>query len=355
MYKHLLGWLAALMFCPSCSDNSPNIFVVCEEDSRVGRGNCIIKWETTPVIEGKVKIYASTDPDKIPEKDPILIADISDQLATIVISDPTQRYYYKMVFNNRYRVVTASRNSVISGIQNFRDIGGYVAAKGKQVRWGMLYRSAQIESLSYSTFKELKNIGIKMIIDLRTAEEVVKKPHLEEQGFNVVRIPIGTVNTDNVMQKCRNGQIKNDSIYRLMLRINREMVIYCRAEYKEMFDALEKKDNYPALILCTTGIDRTAIASAMILSALGVNEETIMSDYLRSNDFFDIPQASGDGYRLPVGAQEAITTLFSAREGFLNAAKNQIEKNYGNVSTYLDKGLGLTDENIQELRSILLR
>lgn len=354
MYKHLFGWLAALMLCPSCSDSSPNISVVCEENPKVGRGNCIIKWETTPVIEGKVKIYASTNPDNIPEKDPILTADISDQLATIVISDPTQRYYYKMVFNNRYRVVTASCNSVIPGIQNFRDIGGYAAAKGKQVRWGMLYRSAQIESLSHSTFRELENIGIKTIIDLRTAEEVAKTPPLQEQGFNVVRIPIGTVNTDHVMQKLRDGQIGNDSIYRLMLRINREMVIHCKAEYKEMFDVLETEDNYPVLILCTTGIDRTAIISALVLSALEVNEETIMSDYLRSNNFFDIPQASGYGYRLPVGVQEAITTLLSAREGFLNAAKNQIEKSYGNIPIYLDKGLGLTDENIRKLRSILL-
>ncbi|NDV80488.1 tyrosine-protein phosphatase [Bacteroides sp. 51] len=354
MYRQLFGWLTMLLLCPSCSDNSPSISVVCEEDPRVGRGNCIIKWETTPVIEGKVKIYASTDQDKIPEKNPILTADISDQLATIVISDPTQRYYYKMVFNNRYRVVTASRNSVIPGIQNFRDIGGYAAAKGKKTRWGMLYRSAQVESLSYSTFKELKNIGIKTVIDLRTPEEVAKTPRLEEQGLNVVHIPIGSVNADDIMQKVREGKIRNDSIYRLMLRVNREMVIYYRAEYKKMFDLLKEEDNYPAMIVCMSGMDRTAIASAMILSALGVNDETIMSDYLRSNDFFDIPRASGYGYRLPRHAQEAITTLFSAREGFLNAAKSQVEKSYGNIPTYLDKGLGLTEEDIRDLRGVLL-
>lgn len=355
MYRQLLGWFAVLMLFPSCSDNSPSISVVCEEDPRVGRGNCIIKWETTPIIEGKVKIYASTDPEKIPEKNPILITDISDQLATIVISDPTQRYYYKMVFNNRYRVVTASRNSVIPGIQNFRDIGGYTAPKGKQTRWGMLYRSAQVESLSYSTFKELKNIGIKTVIDLRTTEEVMKTPQLEDQGFNVIHIPIGVVNTDEVMKNLREGKIRNDSIYRLILRMNREMVTYYRPEYRKMFSVLEEEDNYPAVIICSTGMGRTAIASAMILSVLGLNDDTIMYDYLRSNDFFDIPRASGYGYRLPVKTQEAITTLFSAREGFLNAAKGQIEKNYGNIPTYLDKGLGLADDDIKKLRSILLR
>lgn len=360
MYRHLLGWLAILAFCQSCSNNSPSISVVCEEDPRVGRGNCIIKWETTPVIEGKVKIYASTDPDKIPEKDPVLVADISDQWATIVISDPTQRYYYKMVFNNRYRVMTASRNSVIPGIQNFRDIGGYLAAKGKQVRWGMLYRSAQIESLSYSTFKELRNIGIKTIIDLRAFEEIAKTPRLEDQGFNVVHIPIRGVNTDDAMRKIRNGEVKNDSIYRLKRRINREMVTYYRTEFSKMFDVLLEEDNYPALIVCPTGMEQSAIASVLIFSALGVNDETIMSDYLRSsgskqnNSFFDIPRASGYGYRLPVKTQEAITTLFSAREGFLNAAKNQIKRNYGDMPTYLNKGLGLSDDNIKDLRHILL-
>ncbi|MDR3118677.1 MAG: tyrosine-protein phosphatase [Mediterranea sp.] len=354
MYKQLFGWLVALMLYLSCSGNPPVIVVACEEDPKVGRGNCMIKWETTPVIEGKVKIYASTDPADIPEKNPVLTADISEQRVTIVISDPTQRYYYKMVFDNRYRMVTASRNSVIPNIQNFRDIGGYTATKGKQVRWGMLYRSAQIEGFSGSTLKELKNIGIKTVIDLRTAEETAKTPPLEEQGFNVVRIPIETIETDNIVQKLRDGQIKNDSVSQLIRYANREIVTSCLADYRKMFDVLEEKDNYPVLISCATGINRTAIATAVILSALGVNEETVMSDYLRSNDFFDIPHVSGYGYQLPVRAQEAITTLFSAREEFLNVAMRQMEKNYGSVPTYLKKGIGLTDEDKRKLCGILL-
>ena len=36
--------------------------------------------------------------------------------------------------------------------------------------------------------------------------------------------------------------------------------------------------------------------------------------------------------------QEAITTIYSAKEDFLNAAKEQIEAEYGSVQTYLKKG-----------------
>lgn len=353
MYRHLFGWLIAIVIYPSCSSNSPDISVVCEENPK-GRGNCVIKWETTPVLNGKVKIYASTDPNNIPEDHPVTTTNISDQRATIVISDPTQRYYYKMVFNNRYRVVTASRNSVIPGIQNFRDIGGYSAAKRKQIRWGMLYRSAQIETVSYATIKELNNIGIKTIIDLRSESEVARSPKLSEKGFNVVHIPIGAVNMKEMMQDLRRGKISNDSIYRFMLRMNKDLVTYYRPEYKRMFDVLEDEKNYPALIVCTSGMGRTAIASALVLSALGVDDDTIISDYLRGNDFYDIPQSSRFGYKLPVNAQEAITTLHSARTEFLNTAKKQIEKTYGNVPTYLDKGIGLSNDDIKHLRSILL-
>jgi protein-tyrosine phosphatase len=49
-----------------------------------------------------------------------------------------------------------------------------------------------------------------------------------------------------------------------------------------------------------------------------------------------------------------ITTIYSAKEDFLNAAKEQIEAEYGSVQTYLKKGIGLSAEEIEQLRSILL-
>lgn len=354
MYKQLFAWLMAVTLWSSCSNNSPSIFVVCEEKFDVGKKNNIIKWETTPAVEGKVKIYASTDPDDIPEKKPVFTADISDQLAIIAVSNPTRRYYYKLVFNNRYRVVTASRNVVIPGVQNLRDLGGYPARKGKEVRWGMIYRSSQIENLSLRTLEEFQNIGIKTIIDFRTLDESTEIHAIDNQVFNVVQLPIGVLNMSQVLDDLRKGKIANDSVYNLMIRANCEMVTFYRGKYKKMFEILKEEENYP-LLICSTGVGRTAIASALILSTLGVNDDAIMSDYLRNNTYFDIPRASGFGYELPVSTQEAITTLFSARRDFLKAAKSQIEKNYGNIPTYLKKGLGMNDGNIKDLQHFLLQ
>ena len=67
-----------------------------------------------------------------------------------------------------------------------------------------------------------------------------------------------------------------------------------------------------------------------------------------------VVMASQYSYKLSVNSQEAITTIYSAKEDFLNAAKEQIEAEYGSVQTYLKKGIGLSAEEIEQLRSILL-
>ena len=121
MYKNLLNLLTCVLLLPACSGTAPHISVVCEENNV---GNSIVKWEMAPLIKGNVKVYASTDPDYIPEDSPVAMANIADQRMTIVTTDPTRRYYYTLVFNDKYRVKIATRNVNIPGIQNFRDMGG---------------------------------------------------------------------------------------------------------------------------------------------------------------------------------------------------------------------------------------
>lgn len=351
MYKNLLSWLTVLVLFPSCSKTPPNISVVCEENNV---GNCIIKWETAPLIHGQVKVYASANPELIPETMPIAAAPISEGKMVIVTDDPSRRYYYTMVFNNKYRVKVATRNINIPGIQNFRDLGGYRSSTtGKNVRWGMLYRSAQIDSLGCAARRELRNMGIRTIIDLRTPEELNNYPQIQK-GFNVVHIPIATGNMEKVLQGIQEGKIKGDTINRIVERMNRELVINYRDEYKNYLNFC----SIAVIIRPSSTVLPAKDVRALLLhscsATLGVNEDIIMQDYRLSNDYFNIPKASKYAYKLPVNSQEAITTVYTAKEDFLNAAKEEIERTYSDIPTYLRKGLGLTAENIEKLQNIML-
>ena len=89
MYRNLYCLFVVAALLPSCSNTTPRIFIVCEENNV---GNSIVKWETIPTIPGDVKVYASTDPEHISEDHLIASAPIADQHLTIITSDPTQRY-----------------------------------------------------------------------------------------------------------------------------------------------------------------------------------------------------------------------------------------------------------------------
>lgn len=351
MYKNLLNWLTVVILLPSCSGAKPDIQVVCEENNV---GNCIIKWETTPSLKGEVMIYSSNNPSLIPEDKPIAVVPISDEHLTITTDHSKQRSYYLMVFNDKYRIKVATRNTNVPGIQNFRDLGGYKSSEtGENVQWGMIYRSGQIENVNKATVQKLEQIGARTFIDLRTKEEYIGFPTLPEP-FRTIHIPIATGNMEPVLQAIQKEEIKTDTIYQMVQQMNRELIKKHSKELKELFTILLDPSNYPIVISCTSGKERTGIVSALILAALGANEDVIMEDYRLSNEYFSIPNASKYAFTMPDSAQEAITMLYSAKEDFLNAAKDEIERNYGDVKTYLLKGIGLTQEDINKLRSILL-
>ena len=71
----------------------------------------------------------------------------------------------------------------LDGVHNFRDYGGYAAARGARVKTGLLWRSAQHGDASADDLAAVHALGIKTVIDLRGPSERVAKPCLRHPGF----------------------------------------------------------------------------------------------------------------------------------------------------------------------------
>ena len=95
--------------------------------------------------------------------------------------------------------------------------------------------------------------------------------------------------------------------------------------------------------------DRTGLAAALVLSALGVSQADIVQDYVLTNAL----------YRHPPGATtlfspEVMAVLWRVREDFLHAAFGAVNADHGSMARYLEVRLGLDPNALERLRHLYL-
>ena len=145
MLGKILSLFASVILLVGCSSNAPDIRAICLRDDI---GNYVIKWETDPVMEGIVKMTVSDNPDLFTNESPIIYANIKDGVATYITNDNISRKYFRLSFNDKYPRIIGARSAVMDSVQNFRDLGGYTSTNGKTVKWGKVFRSGELSSLS---------------------------------------------------------------------------------------------------------------------------------------------------------------------------------------------------------------
>lgn len=335
-----------------CSSGSaPEIRTLCLRDDI---GNYIIKWETDPHTEGIVKLYVSDNPESFNMSVPVGFANINDGVATYITNDNISRKYFLLSFNDKYFQSVGSRAVTMDSVQNFRDIGGYPANHSeKMTRWGKVFRSGQLETLSSRDKIRLDNLSIKTILDLREQNEI--NPSYEGYTHsNVISIPIPIRNRDLVTERISQGRMRKGDALLYMQDTYMRFVSEESEQFAKALDVFLDKNNYPILLNCSIGKDRAGFLTALLLSALDIPEETIKRDYMTSNEYINIGNLAGMARDLSTDSQEAITVLVSAHEACLDLAFQQIRKEYGSTDKYLSKGLHLTEKERDTLKDIIL-
>lgn len=351
MLIRILSLFACTTLLVGCSSNVPEIRAICQRDEI---GNYIIKWETDPQIEGMLKMYVSDNPEKFNKSLPAGYANIKDGVTTYITNDNMSRKYFLLSFNDKYFKTLGARAVGMDSIQNVREIGGYGTTHNhKTTRWGKVYRAGQLSAMSEWDSIRLDNLGIKTIIDLRGNEEITANP-VRYTKANIIHIPIPIKNVDQVMKRIQEDRMRKGDGVLFMQDCYLQYVTDYSKQFAKALDVFQDKNNYPILISCSMGKDRTGYLTSMLLFALGVPEETIVKDYLASNEYINIGHLAYMARDLSTNAQETITTLVTVNEGLMDVVLKKIRKDYGSIDKYLSKELDLTEKKREVLKDIML-
>jgi protein-tyrosine phosphatase len=240
----------------------------------------------------------------------------------------------------------APRLIALEGAQNFRDIGGYRTADGRRVKWGMIYRSADLSKLTATDIANLNGLGIDTVFDLRSTGERRSAPDVFAGRSATVSLDYD-VHSQAISAALRSAPTP-ESLRKALAATYPELLTSIQPELRQLFGQLLEGSG-STIYHCTAGKDRTGMATALILSALGVPRETIYADYLMSNRFYH-PAASST----PMGAlpPELSAVLIGVDESYLRTVFDSIDAQYGSVNGYLDRALGVDATKIARLRAV---
>lgn len=235
------------------------------------------------------------------------------------------------------------RRVVLDGTFNTRDLGG-LTKPGGSIRRGRLLRSDGLHDLSDSDRSHLAALGLRTVVDLRSDEERAERvSSLTGLDVEVVALPIG------------GGQIDPDLDAMPTLREAYETIVDAGAPaLASAINRLAEPDALPALVHCTAGKDRTGVLIALVLSMIGVDDETIVADYSISG-----PQL-GQAFAEQLGAaggfkidDAALADMLSSPAGLLRDVFADVRARFGSVQQYLVSN-GLADDAAATLRHHLV-
>ncbi|MFD2645638.1 tyrosine-protein phosphatase [Pseudomonas japonica] len=240
----------------------------------------------------------------------------------------------------------------LAGIDNFRDIAGtttaYTTANDGTMRAGVFYRSNALTPKGRD-LALLNSLGISNVYDLRTPSEIAATPDTLPSGARYQNIDIigSTTSGANVTTISFTSAAQAVA---MMEETNRAFVSDAgmRGQFAVLFNELAAADG-AALFHCTAGKDRTGWTAAVLLSIAGVDNATIMQNYLATNDY-TAARVAATLAAMPARMAAIYAPLLGVQASYLQAGLDEVIAAYGSMDNYLKTGLGLSQETLYVLR-----
>jgi protein-tyrosine phosphatase len=235
----------------------------------------------------------------------------------------------------------------LGGLLNFRDVGGYPTLDGLETQRGKVLRSDSLHLLRPEDLGAFDELGVQVIYDLRRETEVVEAPgprpyiHVEIPSRRVTETDPSTLRTrsDGERWLCEDycGMLDNAA-----------------PVFARLFTDFAVDRVGPVLFHCWGGKDRTGVTAALLLTALGVDRETVLDDYELTSQFrgFQHVPEIVDAF-VSIGiARPAAEAMLSTPRPVMASALEHLDSAHGGIAAYLLSG-GLTPDTLRELRARL--
>jgi protein-tyrosine phosphatase len=297
-----------------------------------------------------IRLYAGTDPGRLPPRPMLLVRQSPVEVA---LPGQSGRVYFHLKPAKGPVRVAATRSLPLEGASNFRDMGGYIGAGGRPVRWGLLFRSNHLGNLTTNDYALLSPLGIRLVCDLRIESERKSAP-TRWQGPappEFLEVPVNTLTyvpaTATVTER--------------MIMVYGRVAFDAIPEFQKVLRRI-LRGQLPVVIHCTSGKDRTGVLSALLLRALGVSPDVVREDYMLTNRYISHDKATLEmaaSYLKRMGRDgpvddAALVQLLGVQREYLDTALRSIDAKYGSFDAYLRQGVGLSPADLAKLRQRLL-
>ncbi|MFG2841595.1 tyrosine-protein phosphatase [Kitasatospora sp. NPDC048296] len=266
--------------------------------------------------------------------------------------------------------VLVGRSLGLRGAVNARDLGGYRTADGRSVRGGVALRSDGLNHVTAEDLGPLGALGLRRVVDLRSAEEIreagpdrlpdrVDLHHLPLLATDFdIHLTLRSALSDRSARKQR-ALLGGGRAAAMMTGLYRWFVTdaQARERFADLLRLLAAPDGVPLLFHCSAGKDRTGWAAALVLTALGVDRETVLADYLLTNERSApvVTRVLDDfGSHGLMREPELLLPVFRADRAYLDAAFTEVEAGWSGFDAFWREGLGLDEDVLTGLRTNLL-
>lgn len=281
-------------------------------------------------------------------------------------ADVAPRPYYLLAADGRETRV-AERLLPLEGGRNFRDLGGYRTADGRQVRWGRIYRSGVMSGLTSGDMDYLSKLGVKVICDLHSPQERRDEPSpfLKAKYPEVVAFDYDMNASLDQLARAKTRAQAIDVFAAAYV----QFLDMLTPHYTQLFARLSAGDA-PLALNCSAGKDRTGMGSALILSVLGVPRETIVADYaltqvytppsLYKAQMAQAGRVSGGGLTAEQAQAfartppEVLDIIMGSDPEVMRKALARVDQKFGGPVAMAKARFGLTDAKIAAMRGTYL-